>query len=814
MASLGALSIKITGDITQFNKDISSVEKQLNKQTAGLSKVAKSMTTVGDSMVKGITVPILAVGAGLLKLGEDFDAAYDKIRIGTGKTGKELESLNDDFRAVAKVAPSAFGDIGTAIAGYSSKLGLAGKPLQDLSTQILNLSRLTKTDLNTNIDQSAKLFNNWKISTENQSKTLDLMFRASQTTGIEIGKLMSEVASSGPILRTMGYDLETSTALIAGFDKAGVDVSSTIAGMKKALVTMAKEGMGDPQEVLAMYVEKIKGAKTDIEAVSIAAELFGPRGGAAMAASIREGRLNLDDLVASLKIGTDSINGASAATMDWQEKLVLLKNNLGLAVEPLASKVFESLGRMIEGVTPKIESLAESFGNLSPEMADNVLKWGLITAAIPLLVSGMGRGLTATINLAKGIGVLNTALKSSAIFGAAGISLPIAAIVAGLVEAGIAVWSITDTVKKSEAGLISWQEKWLRLAYPMMAVNDLSGKAADAFGWVSEKGDGVTATYRNAGVEAGVFQNAMYGAVSATEAGTTAAEEQTQAEIDLAAAKEVLITATNNLYDSLFNEYLLNADISEGLKAAGSAYDEYTAAVKNHGINSDEAKAKEEAWVRVIDGLTATSIPELINKTGALTAEEVIHLQGMQAQIDKAFEMGILLPAEYEKVSKSISDKIYGTISPALQLMYDKMDALDGKNVTVSIGLDTSGFYAKLSQAQKDFYDAKGWSGGGVIASLAKGGIIGNIKSASAGMITPSYDNGGILSMLHKNEVVLNAGQTQNLAKLIFGLANTKTNVGTGTGSGATVNIYPQWNQDFADLNTVRLIKQELAKVL
>lgn len=749
MASLGALTIKITGDLTQFNKDIASVEKTLNKQTAGLSKVAKSMTTVGDSMVKGVTVPILAIGAGLLKLGEEFDGAYDKIRIGTGKTGKELEAINDDFREIAKVAPSSFSDIGTAVAGLNSKLGLTGKPLQDLSTQVLNLSRITKTDLNTNIDQAAKLFNNWKISTENQSKTLDMMFRASQNTGIEIGKLMSEVSSSGPILRTMGYDLETSTALIAGFDKAGIDVTSTVAGMKKALVTMAKEGLGDdPQQILSMYIDKIKGAKTEVEAVGIAAELFGARGGAQMAVAIREGRLNLDDLVNSLKNGTDGINAASKATLDWQEQLILLRNNLGLAVEPLAAKVFESLGRVIGDITPKIESLAKSFGNLTPEMSDNILKWGLITAAIPLLISGLGRATTGAIAFYKAIQTMNVATK--------GILLPVTAMIAlgEAIEFGADKLDDMNT-KWGEFGAAALRglnpAPWRAYQNAVTSLSDIFGvynalakgtiditelqkngmagaitklhelKAAQVEN--ADATDTTTTSYRNAGVEAQVFQNSMYGAIGAMDAGSAAAD---------------------------------------GLAAS------------NEDVAASEAIAKLQA-----DALAAALI--------ILTPEEVL-------ATDKTEQL--------KKVIKDMAGVTLESVGEAIKLKR-AIAELESKTITITT------HYLNLESwsSGKAPYLIKG-------GQQASGGVIG-FPSASAGMITPSADNGGLLTMLHKNEVVLNAGQTQNLAKLIFGLANTKTNIpDIGTGSGAVVNIYPQWNQEFADVNTVRLIKQELAKVL
>lgn len=889
MATLGALSIKITGDLTQFNKDIASVSKTLNKQTAGLSTVARSMTTVGDSMVKGITLPILAVGAGLLKLGEQFDAAYDTIRVGTGKTGAALESLNNDFRAVAKVAPSAFADIGTAISGYSQKLGLSGKPLQDLSTQILNLSRLTKTDLNTNIDQSAKLFNNWKIATANQSKTLDMMYKASTLTGIGVDKLMTEVTSSGPILRAMGYDLETSTALIASFDKAGVDVGTTIAGMKKALVTMAKEGMGNPQEILATYIDRIKNAGSSIEATGIAAELFGARGGAAMAASIREGRLNLDDLVASLGDSTNAISEASKATMDWQEKLVLLKGNLALAVEPLASKVFESLGRMIEGVTPKIESLAKSFGNLTPEMQDSVIAWGILTAGAPLLISALGRTLTGVIALRNGIALLNAVTVGGGL-GKLLTYLPQVALAAGLVtlktddlnksfvgseavlkklsETSIGVTRyfnanhFNDIADALSGGLNpkilalndAYVKGTLSLEAYTRALSDQTGKATLADQWGAKhyeflsseqavldtitngtyKLTAVTADNTNSTVEAIVAATdhenkiaalaAIYPKLSAAQLeeklamdeGTDSTEKQTKSVDDLR-------SAFNSLIDEIFGGLTTYNDFQEANWAVEAAQKALTEAVKKYGKGSQEAQKAQND----LDNANITAIEtafKLSTQIGATTdQQEEARKKAVELGLEyiKSGDIGIV---QFEKLATQFglsgADIIKYADDMGIKLDYEtrtRILSIETTQANINIA-HTKEFMAEITSktAYIDVVTRYSTENPGNIAvgtvkksypafGYAGGGIIGNIKSAAAGMITPPYDNGGILTMLHKNEVVLNAGQTKNLAEFIFGLAQSKNqSVGAEAGSPSyVINIAEMSVREEADIKKI-----------
>jgi hypothetical protein len=812
MSVLGSLVVRIVGDNSQFNKTIAQTQKQLNASTKGLQTVAKSMTTVGDSMVKGITVPILAVGAGLLKLGSDFDDAYDKIRIDTGATGDALIGLQNDFRAVAKVAPSSFNDISTAVSGYNKTLGLAGEANQKLSTQVLNLSRLTKTDLNANVENSSKLFNNWKISTENQGAALDLMFRASQKAKISVTDLMAEVSSSGPILRTMGYDFETSTALIAGFQKAGIEVQSTVAAMKIALKTMAKEGFTDPQEVLKTYIDRIKNAKTDIEAVGIAAELFGARGGAAMAAAIREGRLNLDDLVASLKTGTETINNAAKATDDWKEKLILLKNNLGIALEPLATKVFDSITRGVEKVTPKIEELAKWFGELSPAMQDNLIKYGLIAAALPLVVSGLGRAVTGAIQLRNALLLLNTAVTGNVLFKAAGLtSGALASAVVLIGSAANRLGNLTKAFALNEVAAMSWNDRILEIVnvallgipeilnaltrviglpakefefgYGAMIKAIFEGKPVVEAATVSIEDQakayndalsGITAykTVQHEGIELTTEQKiayqdnktaieslmAQYPELTREEAEAQLATEENTGAID------EQVQSLNDLISALWKIYNINQSVTEATWDFNDAVAEAEKVMKD---STSTDREKQAAIFSVQDSLEnlQSKIAEGI-ELDDLTIEQQGKLQESFLETGaKAVEMALMSKQEFQDMAdklginqKFITDKLLGldnsldTSAGKVKGLRDYLDSLESKNITVNTFLNTY---------HHDYFEESTHKAG--VVSKAGGGIVDHILSASAGIKLPKFDNGGVLAMLHPPEIVLNAKEAMQL---------------------------------------------------
>ena len=214
-------------EVAKAEQELDGFEKQL-KDTAAASKslgekmkdAGEKMKSVGDTMTKYVTVPLAAAGAGAVAMGKSFDDAYDKIRIGTGATGKALEGLNDDFRKVATQVPSSFDEVSTAIADYNTRLGISGQALQDLSVQTLNLARITEGDLGKIIEETSQAFQAFQVPTENYGDALDYVFKVAQSTGISIDRLEQNLVKFSPALKQMGFDFYESAALMGFFDKA------------------------------------------------------------------------------------------------------------------------------------------------------------------------------------------------------------------------------------------------------------------------------------------------------------------------------------------------------------------------------------------------------------------------------------------------------------------------------------------------------------------------------------------------------------------------------------------------------------------
>jgi len=376
--------VSISGKVDPaLNKAISSASSSMK----GFGDVAKTVSKVAAVAVTAIATGTIAAGKALIDVGNDFKAAQNTIRIGTGATGQDLQDLYGTMKEVYKSVPTTLEDASTVIADYNTRLGLTGTALQGLSTQALQVSKMLGEDVAGIVEESSQAFQQWHVSTENMGGAMDYIFKVSQSTGVGFTALMSDMQGYGAQLQDLGYSFEEAAALMGQLDKAGVNSGEVLKAMKKSVTTMAKEGKSASQG-MKEYTDAIKNAGDATEATRIASEVFGARAASTMSAAIRNGTLDVEGLTAALKTSKETINSAAWDTYTFADKWQLVKQNLETAIEPLATSLVDALAgampyitQVVEDMAPKIEEWAANLGPRIQDFAENKL---------PTLVEGIG----------------------------------------------------------------------------------------------------------------------------------------------------------------------------------------------------------------------------------------------------------------------------------------------------------------------------------------------------------------------------------------------------------------------------------------
>lgn len=347
------LAIKIAGKVdSSFKNATKSAEKEVKSLSASAKTAFKGIAIAGAA----ITTAALAAGKALYDLGAEFDNAYDTIRIGTGATGEALEDLKGSMRDVYSSVPTDMESAAQAISDYNTRLGLTGDELETLSAQAIQVSDMLGDDLGGVIEASSQSFQIFGLNADEMSDSMDWLFKVSQSTGIGFTELTSLVQSNGAAFQQMGFSYNESAAMLGRLEKAGYETSTVMTAMSYAVKASANMGL-EAQDAYAKYYDSIKNANSETEAISLAMELFGSRSGTVMAQAIRDGTLAMEDFMGELEASSETINGAATDTYDLAEKWTMFTNKMKVALEPMATTMFDSVNDAITALLPAVEAL-------------------------------------------------------------------------------------------------------------------------------------------------------------------------------------------------------------------------------------------------------------------------------------------------------------------------------------------------------------------------------------------------------------------------------------------------------------------------
>lgn len=396
-------------DLAKAEKQLEALKKEAMRAASPLQRMGEQfekagakMADTGKTLSKKVTTPILGIAAAAGWAYNKVDEGLDTVAARSGATGQALTGLQDTFKKVAGTATQDMTTVGEVVGNLAGRLSLTGKPLETLSSQMLDLARVAGTDAIGTTDAVAKAISGLGISADKSGAFLDTLLVASQKSGVGVDKLAATLAATGPAFKAIGYDTTEATAVIAAFERAGLPATRMVSGLTTAAARLAKEGVKDIPGAMNEAFHSIKNAGSAAEATGIAVKLFGTRAGVAMADAIRNGTLSVSDLTAALKDSDGALADAKKATDGPAEAMARLKNTMTLA----GASIAEAVVPVFEKLLPKLQGLAAGFSNLSPGVKTTIV-------VVAGLAAALGPVLVLVGNVTKAVGFMSKAMAFS-----------------------------------------------------------------------------------------------------------------------------------------------------------------------------------------------------------------------------------------------------------------------------------------------------------------------------------------------------------------------------------------------------------------
>jgi hypothetical protein len=441
---VGTIELLAKMNTSDYEKGASKVKSSNSEMEKSAKSTGEKVSGVGKSLTKTLTPAAAALGVVFMKAGQDWKAGTNAIIVGTGASGKALESMQGIMKNLAGEVPQGVGEIGDAVAELNTRLGLTGKPLEQMSKKFLNFARLTGQDVATSVGQVTRVFGDWDIAAKDQTKTMDMLFKAGQLTGIGVDRLSEKIVQFGAPLRSMGFSIEESTAMLGKWEKEGVNTEKILGSLSLAANNFAKKGI-DMKKGLQDTIKEIKGAENSSKALAIAQGVVGSRAANDFQAAVREGRFELGDMIDALDDSGGAIDDAAKRTLTLTDRISMMKDGVMAAIGP-----WGEMGGIVFGALAAIGPTLMGIGAIMQTTAAKAVASAIATstAYVASAVATAAAWAIANAAMLLGIGLVVAAVVGAAIL-----------IVKNwdwIKEKALAVWeAITGAVKKA----FNWVKK-------------------------------------------------------------------------------------------------------------------------------------------------------------------------------------------------------------------------------------------------------------------------------------------------------------------------------------------------------------------
>lgn len=415
--------------------------KAMRDMGQGMQEAGKKISDTGKTLTTRLTLPIVGAGVAAGKMSIDFESAFAGVKKTVDGTEGQLKKLETGIRDMAKEIPAS----ATAIAGVAEaagQLGIETDNVLGFTRTMIDLGESTNMSADTAATSFAKFANIVGMS----QNDFDRLGSSVVALGNNLATTESDIVAMGMGLAGAGSQIGLTEAQIMGFAGAlssvGIEAQAGGSAFSKVMIEMQlatetnSKKLKDFAKVAGMSSKDFKKAFQEDAAGAMIAFIQGlgdaeKQGKSAIKIlddmGIKEVRLRDALLRASgaSDVFTDSIELGSKA---WEEntalakeaeqryettesKLQVMKNRFVDIGMQLGDRLMPLLDRgldMIQGWTDKLD-------NLSPAQMDNIIKIGMMVAAIgPLLiiigktVSILGGLFTAIGTISGAIGVVTT----------------------------------------------------------------------------------------------------------------------------------------------------------------------------------------------------------------------------------------------------------------------------------------------------------------------------------------------------------------------------------------------------------------------
>jgi len=367
MAGLGNLVARVGADMSNWNRSMSKVKRDVNGMTS-------NMQAAGRSMTMAFTAPIAYLAGTGIKTFANFEQSMAKVKAVSGATGSEFKALEQNAKDLGSTTRFTASQVADLQLQYA-KLGFSSEEINQVTKATLNLAQATDSDLAQAAEVAGSTIRAFGMDATETGKLTDVMATAFSGSALDLTRFQESMKMVAPVAKSAGMSAEDVTSRLMQLADAGIHGSQAGTALRRIIVELGSTG-GDTAGSIKKLAENgitMGGAMDEVGRHAQAALLV-----------LGEGADKVDGLTKSLE---NSEGAAAAMAKIMDETTTGSFKKMESAIEGAQIAIGEALAPTMVGLADNVASLAQGFTGLSSGAQGTIMVFGgLLAVAGPLLV--------------------------------------------------------------------------------------------------------------------------------------------------------------------------------------------------------------------------------------------------------------------------------------------------------------------------------------------------------------------------------------------------------------------------------------------
>ena len=271
-------SSKFKNGLKAAQSSLSEFTNKSNDAGTRFQALGSSLKSVGGAITKTVSLPLLALGAGALKVAGDFEAGMSEVSAITGATGKDMQALEKQAKTLGATTKFSARDAAEGMKYF----GMAGYDTNQIMSALpstLNLAAAGNVDLGIACDIVSDAMTGLGMSANETTKFTDIMAATITNSNTSVELMGETLKYVGPVAGTLGIGMGDLSVAIGLMGNAGIKGSQAGTALRAGLTNLVKPTKEMKTAMEKYGVELVKNADGSVNMMGTMENLRSTLGG-------------------------------------------------------------------------------------------------------------------------------------------------------------------------------------------------------------------------------------------------------------------------------------------------------------------------------------------------------------------------------------------------------------------------------------------------------------------------------------------------------------------------------------------------------